>query len=495
MGKFFKHNEKTDFIVNMKEITYRRLIFVYLAVFVAAMSVSYIPYLIKKGNAAEFLNTDLMTAIVGYNLTSGDAIGMLKGAILCLMALGFLGFLMLVIAGVKKYLTVKDSLPLIILAVYSGLATVSTLLAPDLSISLYGYEGRYDGLMMILACVGVFAGAVQLENRQLRSAVCDIFVIFAAANCLLGIFQALPSTSAYVPGFFAEGTFSTLITKNHIMANGVFGSPFALCSYAVMGIAVCVGGIMYTESTKKRIFYITCGILCLIGGLLTKLMAVLVGMGTMLIFALIIEIVRLKTGHGLVMKGFFKNPLGRVISAIIVCAAAVGILAALNVYGFYESYIVSTDCLTRLLISNPRYTADGFKFYYQNWKDGLDMLKGNWIFGVGPDSVIPAFYGVEDAVTQAGSTDKIYNEYFQIALTTGIPSLVCYLGFIIICCKRALKGISGYFFKTEGCERVQIFLACAAYCACAFFSIATIASTPIFFLFAGLAASRTTGNS
>ena len=489
MGKIFKHNEKTDFIVNMKESTYRSLVFGFLLLFVIALTASYLPYFFAKGNTIDYQGADLMTGTISYSMSSGDALEKLKIPMIALMAFGFFGFLLLLIAGVKKFLTLRQSMPLILLAVYGGLCTVSTFFAYDINIAFFGNQGRYEGLLTIIACIGIFAAAVQLERTRLRTLLCDIVVIVAAVNCFVGVMQAIPATSRYIPGFFSEANFLDIISIDHLIANGIIGSPYALCSYAVIGLGICLAGIMYCDSVKKRVFYIICGAVCLCGGLFTKLMAVIVGTAVIFICGSVIEIARIKTGHGLIMKGFFKNPIGKLICAFVLSAVVFAVFRAFDYYGFYESYIASTDSLSRLMVSNPRYDSDGIGFFSSSWKDGFSMLKDNWIFGTGPDCIGLERYGAQSMISEAGSTDRIYNEYLNIALSTGIPSLVCYLGFIVLSCKRGIEGLGRFFSRKEGYERAGVFIACAGYCAAACFSISTPASLPIFFLMAGLAVS------
>ena len=69
------------------------------------------------------------------------------------------------------------------------------------------------------------------------------------------------------------------------------------------------------------------------------------------------------------------------------------------------------------------------------WKMTLDIIKNNPVFGVGPDclghEVFYNYMNKPDYFFNDTLVDKAHCEYLHIAATTGIPSLIVYIVFIM----------------------------------------------------------------
>lgn len=479
MPKRITNNQKTDFIVNMKEKTFQKMTFLFLVLASAAFLLGNVPYYLAKGLVGE------NETIIDYGIKTGEAFEKLKILPVILMAFGFIGFLVLLISVTKKYFKLRENLPVTLLGGYLLICAVSTVFAYDRNIALFGKDGRYEGLIALIACAGLFAAASQLRNRKFRKLAADAVVVIAVINSVLGICQAVKPLSRFVPGFFSEALVTDILSSDYLIANGFVGSPFALGALCVMALGISVTGIMYEGNIKKRIFYIVSSALCFVAGLMTKNLAVVIGITAVVLTAAIIEIIRLGSGHVLWKNGFFRNPLGKLIASGAVGMIIFVVFYKTGFFGFFETYIVSTDSL-RLFASNPRYDADGFGFYPLVWKDAAKIFKDNWLFGTGPDCIGMAKYGSADILPYAGSTDRAYNEYLNIAASTGAVSLVFWLGFLAASFKNGAKRISGFFNLEDSYTRAGIFTACIAYAVQAIFSISAITVTPFFFILLGL---------
>lgn len=480
MPKRITKNEKTDFIVNMKEKTFQKMTFLFLVLASAAFLLGNVPYYLAKGLVGK------NETIIEYGIKTGEAYEKLKILPVILMAFGFFGFLVLLISVTKKYFKLKENLPLTLLGGYLLICAVSTVFAYDRNIALFGKDGRYEGLIALIACAGLFAAASQLRNKKFRRLAADAVVVIAVINSLLGICQAVKPLSRFVPSFFSEALVTDIISSDYLIANGFAGSPFALAALCVMALGISATGIMYEENIKKRIFYIAASAVCFAAGLMTKTLAAAIGIAAVVLTAAVIEIIRLKSGHALWKNGFFRNPLGKLISSAAVAVIIFIVFYKTGFYGFFETYIVSTDSFSRLFASNPRYDADGFGFYPLVWKDAAKIFKDNWLFGTGPDCIGMAKYGSSDILSYAGSTDRAYNEYLNIAASTGAVSLVFWLGFLAASFKNGAKRVSDFFRPEDDYTRAGIFTACIAYAVQAFFNISAITVTPFFFILLGL---------
>ena len=88
----------------------------------------------------------------------------------------------------------------------------------------------------------------------------------------------------------------------------------------------------------------------------------------------------------------------------------------------------------QLIISHPEDadTAGSNRFYI--WQRTVDLIRQRPIFGVGVENMSLAMYrNFREMITQDfgryRNWDKAHNEYLNIALASGIPSLIAYLGF------------------------------------------------------------------
>lgn len=134
------------------------------------------------------------------------------------------------------------------------------------------------------------------------------------------------------------------------------------------------------------------------------------------------------------------------------------------------------------------------------WKRAITLLPERPWLGSGPDTFEYIFMnkygldvqkyvegGVRTSKTKEGElvlhvkkVDKAHNEYLQIALTTGIPSLIVYLIFIGISLYKAKKTIKKNIFI------IPLFCAVIGYLIQAFFNISVVAVAPIFWIVLGI---------
>ncbi|NLZ46422.1 MAG: hypothetical protein GX896_06980 [Clostridiales bacterium] len=485
--KLFKHNEKTDFIMNMTEKSYQKMCYVFLMISAICISLSTLVYYFAKGNKHASFGSDLRYM--------AESLKHLQVTALFLMVLGFCGILVYLIKIMKKQYSFKDNKGIALVGIYLILAVISTLLAYSKTISLYGKTGRHEGLISIIAYIGLFLAATQLTDGKKTKIICDTIIGIGVLNAIAGIFQSFYSLDGIIPTFFTTNLFE----QNLSFANGFTTSPFALAALLTMTLALSVNGLMYDDNKKKKLYYGLSSILFVAVGLLTNVLPAIVGMSVVLIASIISEITRLKTGHGLWKRGILNNPLGWAI----ICALGAGVvfllIFATGNFKFYDAYIVTTDSLSRIGASNPRYTAvSGIDIYSKTWKEVWSVLKDNWLIGAGPDVIGFEKYKIFDLSSIVGSSDRAYNIYLNIAASTGIPSLLACLGFVAVTLKRGFKGIKNFFNLNGNWTKSAITIACIGYLAQGFFNISIITVSPIFFVLLGLAygsASKSKSNS
>ena len=133
------------------------------------------------------------------------------------------------------------------------------------------------------------------------------------------------------------------------------------------------------------------------------------------------------------------------------------------------------------------------------WTRILPMLKHYLLLGSGPDTFAEVFpqndYAgkLVYAENPARIMERAHNDYLMKWVQTGLLSVVALIVFYIFILKKG-----SFFFKMEGWEHSAknivafgCLLGCVAYIVCGLFSDSTLYTSPVFYIFAGLALSAT----
>lgn len=484
MGIKFKHNEKTDFIMNMTAKGYQKLCFIFLMISTLSISLGTLVYYIAKGNE----KIDGTAGSFGRNIRyNNEAFKYIQLVSIFLIVLGFFGLLVWLIPILKKQFKFKENKGLLLIGMYLVFAVVSTALAYNVQIAVYGQSGRFEGLITIIAYIGLFLAATQLSENNKKRTLVDIIIAIGVINSIAGIFQSFYKLDGIIPTFFTIA----LNGQQRLYANGFATSPFALAALLTMTLGLSVNGFMHENNNKRKLFYGVSSMLFVFAGLLTTTLPAIVGMGTVLITAIVIEVRRLATGHGLWKKGFTKNPLGLGLLCVLGGLVIAGIMLLTKKFAFNDAAVVVLDSFNRLQVSYPRFNSvNGLKIYPKVWREVGGILKDNWIFGTGPDGIGIEKYSTSELYSIVGTSDRAYNQYLNIATTTGLPSLLACMGFLLVVLKRAFNGIKKFFNLEENWTKSAVTTACIGFLVQAFFNISVITVSPIFFILLGLAYSK-----
>jgi O-antigen ligase len=126
------------------------------------------------------------------------------------------------------------------------------------------------------------------------------------------------------------------------------------------------------------------------------------------------------------------------------------------------------------------------------WKRALTLIPERSMLGTGPDNFSIAFmrkYGKEVKETFGNITfDKAHNEYLNMAVTTGVPSLICYFALLITILRKAIKSIN-----MGNTVAVPLFISVCGYLIQAFFNISVVSVAPIFWIMLGALSKNSEG--
>lgn len=120
------------------------------------------------------------------------------------------------------------------------------------------------------------------------------------------------------------------------------------------------------------------------------------------------------------------------------------------------------------------------------WKRAIKLIPIHPILGCGPDCFSIVFMDkykndVDTLWQKNLVVDKAHNEYLQIAVTTGIPSLIIYLLFVGFIIRDSYRKIKNGFTKI-----LPVYMSVIGYLIQAFFNISVISVAPLFWIFLGL---------
>lgn len=116
------------------------------------------------------------------------------------------------------------------------------------------------------------------------------------------------------------------------------------------------------------------------------------------------------------------------------------------------------------------------------WKNAIQVVPENLIFGTGPDTFKYAFRDYQELSAFVTFThfDKAHNDYLQILICNGLLGLAAFMAFIVSLAVKAIPKVWG------DAAVMACVAACAAYMVQAFFGISTPMVTPLFFALLGI---------
>lgn len=159
-------------------------------------------------------------------------------------------------------------------------------------------------------------------------------------------------------------------------------------------------------------------------------------------------------------------------------------------YFYINEYLKSIDCIEADSLFFEGYEKFATSRGYI-WSRTLPLLKKNWFLGSGPNTFGAEFPQNEYVARyQSGFLGQIitkpHNMYLQIAVQTGIPSLLCFLAFCVLyllrCCK--LYGKGSFKSRTEKIG-FGLFMAVLGFLVMAITNDSMIVTAPLFFALIG----------
>ena len=167
---------------------------------------------------------------------------------------------------------------------------------------------------------------------------------------------------------------------------------------------------------------------------------------------------------------------------------------------FYKEFMGSKEEINKLATQDETFGSRRF----QIWEKALMVVKNNFLFGTGPDSLDRELSNLDIYLTKGESdvlniyrVDKAHSEFLHMAATTGVLSLIAYLCIIILICFillfKVLKGHKTSIIQTEKENEknnrifiAMIFIGIISYLMQGMINISVIQVAPLFWAMLGI---------
>lgn len=355
---------------------------------------------------------------------------------------------------------IKKDIINMFLMIYLLLLIISVFFAGNINLAIWGRPGRWEGLITIILYMSLFIIArsfTRLDDKFLM-----IVLVTACIVSIYGIMQTFgidPFPRDVLRINWGSRSFSTMGNPNFLGSYLVLILPFSVYMYVIKG--KYIGVLFYVI-----LFY------CLLS---TNTRGAWLGA----IFGIITFVVMHFVYYRYTTKEFYKY--------IILFILTVSIILIYN-------YNTGGALLSRFLTisSDARgFLAMGDSSDYMGsnrgfiWKRVVELIKRKPFVGYGIENLGEAFdqyykYDILKVLKSDYLIDKAHNEYLNIAVTTGIPSLLAYLSFIISIIKNGFKKVRN--------NSVIILLVSSVigYLLAAFFNISVVSVAYVYWIFLGL---------
>lgn len=457
----FGTTEKSNFILNMKYETVRKWISGLLCASI---------FIVLIGSA-----------VMNFSERGNWAYGAF------LYAAGFSCLLFYIALLMRKDIAFKENpsvFPVIALAVLAFASYYGVVLrggsSDDINTAMLGEVGRCEGLLSIFAYFGIFLLAASVMRYGTVQRILDLIVGAGIVSAFVAVMQHIPwgfpSKFRMIPAI--------LLLKNVHLSSGLSENPIIYGSFLTVVSGAALSGALYSKNAARARIYGGAAVLFFLTGLFTSSLVPIIGMGTVLVITIIIELTAGKGGTKF-EEGLLKSSRKRLAAIIAAYAAVFGLVFAFQGIYLRDKPIAFSDCYNNLFITYGPSLADEDNLWVLGAKRSMTIIKEHPLLGVGPDRMAGYQKAIDDL--KIDGIDKSYNEYLYIAATRGIPSMLIYIALLAATVVRLFKGIKEFSADRGKWFRAALLTAVLGYSVQAFFSASAVTAAPYFWLLAGLA--------
>lgn len=404
-------SDKSNFILNMTEEQYSKAASIGIIAACLSVSLFTIPPEISKE----------MTY-------SSSTFGLVIPGVFCMI--------MALIAIIRKFITGKAIFSACAFGAMIGWGAVSMLDSYDINIGFYGFPQRGEGLLAIIFYCCFFITAASLKHQKALKSVINGIILAGIVNSAFAMIQIFTGEFTHYPPLYTNLDFA---------ASGLSQSPIFLAMTLTLALIAAMVSSALTSSGKYRIFCLASSCIFIFTMIYTFSLMSLVGIALAVIFTIAAAVIRKSPKKALLLMIL---PAASGALALVLCFAGIGsksssykLLDGKTLWTFDSYSRISSSGLydDRAVDINDTFDV----YYFLNTKT-IDIIKESPMTGTGPEQLVyPQLYTVKSptgeelkSVTDiisnnAGTFDKVYNEYLYTTATRGIPSLLALLCILI----------------------------------------------------------------
>ncbi len=320
-----------------------------------------------------------------------------------------LGLLILFVARAAlggRVMIKRTPLDLPLLALLAS-AAISTVLAENQNVAIFGTYSRYDGLLTLITYAGLFWLSVQTLSGADEART--LLRVLLASGYLVAAIAILQSVGDSLRMGYFEYAFGTM------------GNSNVLGAFLAMVLAIGLGELVAAESASARVLIVN--VLIVAGLALVLSGSRSAWLGAALGAAIVVAGARRAAAR---LRVAFA--LAGIVGALLVVAMGAGLI----LHGGFE---LERQLVARALtVFNPsQWGASRLHI----WQDSLHLIASRPLAGYGPDNfglVYPRFETGDWGLTNVGfhqQIDKAHAETLQVAATQGLLGLAAYVWMLI----------------------------------------------------------------
>ena len=304
------------------------------------------------------------------------------------------------------------------LLAYAGLIVLSSLFALSPKLAIFGSTSRYDGVITFAGYLAAYSLGRQMRLKPGLLLGITLSGLIISGYAILQFFQLDPAFLKLYPSSWNG------------LAFGTMGNPNFLGSYLTLIVPLA----MYFYLQRSRWYGLVMYGVIYFALLATRTRGAWIG--AMAGFLIMVWLYYRQAGDKAVARR-------RILILIILSIVLFGLFViATNGAIWHKILALFSDIHTVLTDPDEADTAGTNRFYV--WGKTIRLIKQRPLLGVGVENMSLAmkqnFY--DQIVADWGryrNWDKAHNEYLNIALASGIPSLIAYLGFVGLVMKKGWR--------------------------------------------------------
>ena len=391
----------------------------------------------------------LGSVFVTYNLFQLDTLSYI------LSIFGLIFLILYIINKVRVKKITKIEILLYLLFIISMLSIIDSY---DIKTSIFGFNGRNEGLLMILTyySLGLFCSTI--NSKYIIKSILNGITIIGILNVLYGLFQINLINISFIP-----------IMDKWKYARGFLGNSNNFALLMSICYFISLGTLLYSNKNRQIIKYILIVIFSL-GSIISGSMSVLL---SIIITSIIIIIFRIKSKIN-------KNSIIKLSVSFVLLLSFFTIFVLNNKNYKKELKLFAKESITIISTGKIDNSFGTGRVYI--WKNIIKKSFEKPIFGIGIDNIPLAFDPPLIDVVSKLKVDKAHSDFLQRLVCEGYFSLIIYIVFLI--------GVIYENIKSKDELKKIIIISIIGYIICVSIGISVIRVAPIFWILIGLAISN-----